>query len=277
MVRCSSCGDEISGFSYECNFCGRTHCSDCRLPEKHNCGGSSGSDQMTIERGPASESFTTDSGIGALVFFGIVGLVIIWGAIALGGAAVSELGKVDVPDVNVSSSSAGADNQTATSTEAHSARLNVTLVERLIHQKINDRRVNHNRPELQYDPVLASIARNHSRDMAERDYFSHTSPEGDGFEERYKAAGYECQVNVTPYISRSGGENIAQTWVNERVDTDRGVRIYTTEEELAAGVVNQWMNSSGHRKNLLRANWNNEGIGVAITETGKVYATQNFC
>ena len=37
------------------------------------------------------------------------------------------------------------------------------------------------------------------------------------------------------------------------------------------------MNSSGHRSNILADAWRNEGIGIYVTDEGKVYATQNFC
>lgn len=56
---------------------------------------------------------------------------------------------------------------------------------------------------------------------------------------------------------------------------------YDTPEGLATGIVDSWMNSTGHRENILRPYWNGEGIGIEIVETGdgmtKVWATQNFC
>ncbi|MBS1128555.1 MAG: serine protease, partial [Nitrospirae bacterium] len=38
-----------------------------------------------------------------------------------------------------------------------------------------------------------------------------------------------------------------------------------------------WMNSQGHRKNILTPHWLNQGIGVFISTDDTVYITQNFC
>lgn len=57
-------------------------------------------------------------------------------------------------------------------------------------------------------------------------------------------------------------------------------RRVTNESELAEIIVTQWMESTGHRENILRPEWNSEGIGVAIDDTEDdtvVYVTQNFC
>jgi uncharacterized protein YkwD len=113
--------------------------------------------------------------------------------------------------------------------------------------------------------------------MATRGYFSHTSPEGETFADRYEAFGYDCRAPTDGGGYLTGGENIAQTWYDTPVRTDGGTVEYTTEEELARGIVTQWMNSPGHRDNILTAAWQNEGIGVYVTDDGKVYVTQNFC
>jgi uncharacterized protein YkwD len=55
---------------------------------------------------------------------------------------------------------------------------------------------------------------------------------------------------------------------------------HDTEEELAKGIVTQWMNSPGHRENILTPDWQREGLGIEATmQDGNiaVYATQNYC
>ncbi|WP_171052349.1 CAP domain-containing protein [Haloterrigena sp. H1] len=150
-------------------------------------------------------------------------------------------------------------------------------VERGIHEAVNDERTARGLNELAFDTELRDIARDHSRDMAERGYFSHTSPEGDNFADRYADAGYTCRVDGSGNTYYTGGENIAQTWYDTPVRTDGGTDTYTSETELANAIVTQWMNSPGHRENILAPQWENEGIGVYVTDDGKVYATQNFC
>lgn len=154
-------------------------------------------------------------------------------------------------------------------------------IERVIHRAVNEQRRQEGLTALDYDTRLAEIARRHSKDMATKDYFSHTSPSGDTFQDRYEAADYECQVEVSANRYATGGENIAFTWAYAQIETETGSVSYDgNETQIARGIVRGWMNSKGHRENILTDHWQSEGIGVAITETSegvKVYATQNFC
>ncbi|ELZ18687.1 CAP domain-containing protein [Natrinema limicola] len=168
-------------------------------------------------------------------------------------------------------------DQTDFSADEETDGFDRAAVERGIHEAVNDERTARGLNELAFDTELRDIAREHSRDMAERDYFSHTSPEGDTFADRYADAGYTCRVDGSDNTYYTGGENIAQTWYDTAVRTDGGTDTYTTETELANAIVTQWMNSSGHRENILASQWENEGIGIYMTDDGKVYATQNFC
>lgn len=163
-------------------------------------------------------------------------------------------------------------NETA-GDETDADGLDRAQVERYVHEAVNDERTARGLEPLSFDTELRDIARSHSEDMAERGYFSHVDPEGNDFADRYDAAGYECNAN-----GYAGGENLAQTWYDTRVATGDGdVVRYETERELADGIVTQWMNSPGHRENLLASQWENEGIGVAVTDDNRVYVTQNFC
>jgi uncharacterized protein YkwD len=98
---------------------------------------------------------------------------------------------------------------------------------------------------LTMDPKLAQAAQDHSTDMAERDYFDHTTPEGLTFADRIVNAGYP-----TP-----GAENIA------------------VGQQNADQVMDGWMNSDGHRANIL--NCDLKSIGVGLAEDG-MYWTQDF-
>lgn len=134
-------------------------------------------------------------------------------------------------------------------------------LERRIFQLTNDaRRKNHLSP-LDWDNSLAAKARAKSDDMLQKNYFSHTSPEGktikDTIQEE-KPAAYRT-------ISRIG-ENI---YMGSRLD-------YTTDIKTQARmIVDGWMTSPGHRRNMLDPNYTHIGIGVAAR--GKdCYATQVF-
>jgi uncharacterized protein YkwD len=98
---------------------------------------------------------------------------------------------------------------------------------------------------LTVDVQLTAAAQGHSSDMANRDYFSHDTPEGVTFDKRIRNAGYESP----------GAENIAM-----------GAR--TAEE-----VMRMWMESAGHRANIL--NCDLDTIGVGLDRNG-FYWTQDF-
>ena len=103
---------------------------------------------------------------------------------------------------------------------------------------------------------LTAAARGHSTDMALNDYFSHTSLDGRSPWDRMAEAGYTS--------FSSAGENIAAGYSSP------------------ASVVNGWMNSSGHRANILNCNFTETGIGYYYlqNDTGNVnyrrYWTQDF-
>jgi uncharacterized protein YkwD len=87
---------------------------------------------------------------------------------------------------------------------------------------------------------------------------------------------------TTGVITPEGiAENIFQTWLFSSYTTSLSglvvSRNYMTREEIASQVVDGWINSPGHRENILNARYDREGIGIAVSSDGKVYVTQNFC
>jgi uncharacterized protein YkwD len=98
------------------------------------------------------------------------------------------------------------------------------------------------------DNRLNAAAQAHSADMAAKDYFSHTSQNGDEMADRIDATGYKW---------RSIGENIAKG------------------QATPASVMEAWMNSSGHRANILNCGFRNIGIGLAYDGRSPVW-TQDF-
>lgn len=100
------------------------------------------------------------------------------------------------------------------------------------------------------DARLRTAARGHSADMAENDYFSHTAQDGSTFVDRAAAAGYPR--------AQAGGENIAMG--------------YRTPAEVMDG----WMNSEGHRANILNCGFKAIGVGLVRDSGGTRYWTQVF-
>lgn len=156
-------------------------------------------------------------------------------------------------------------------------RIDMKELEVRIHELINIERHNAGLRSLSLDKKLSTIARGHSQDMAERNYFSHISPEGEDFLVRYKKRGFVCQARVGQHI-HEGAENICQnntyssvTYMDARAHYD-----WNSLEEIASSTVRNWMKSPGHRENILHPIFRSQGIGAAIKD-GKVYITENFC
>lgn len=95
---------------------------------------------------------------------------------------------------------------------------------------------------LRLNPRLSTAAREHSRDMVRRRYFSHTTPEGVTVAQRIRGAGY--LRGARKWVV---GENLA--WGSGH----RGA---------AARIVRVWMHSPPHRKEILRPSFQDVGIGV---------------
>ncbi|WP_410575690.1 CAP domain-containing protein [Amycolatopsis sp. cmx-4-61] len=120
--------------------------------------------------------------------------------------------------------------------------------ENKVFELTNGERAAHGCPPLAADRRLGNSAREHSSDMADHNYFSHTSLDGRDFVAREKAAGYP-----TP-----GAENIA------------------AGQRTADDVVKGWMASPGHRANILNCGLKALGVGMARGGSYGIYWTQNF-
>lgn len=138
-------------------------------------------------------------------------------------------------------------------------------IEELIHTMTNQHREAAGLQPLDRITKIDQIARAHSEDMAERNYFEHDTPEGLDPSDRGNAAGYPCRKDHGSYYTYGLAENISMhtgTWYGA--------------ERLANEIMKGWMNSFGHRQNIMESDYDRIGVGVAIGG-GAVYATQNFC
>lgn len=122
----------------------------------------------------------------------------------------------------------------------------VTQFEQEVIRLVNEIRKEKGLSPLTYDWQLARVARIKSQDMKDNRYFSHTSP----------IYGSPFQMMRDFGISyRTAGENIAKGYATPQA------------------VVNAWMNSSGHRANILSASFTKIGVGYV---PGGHYWTQMF-
>lgn len=115
---------------------------------------------------------------------------------------------------------------------------------------INDARRNAGLPALAVSGSLTTAARAKSKDMVDRNYFSHTSPTYGSLAGLLRHFGISC---------RSAGENLAMNSSGN-----------------VSAAHNLLMNSSSHRANILNRNYNYVGVGIHIKSDGSHYYTQLF-
>jgi uncharacterized protein YkwD len=118
---------------------------------------------------------------------------------------------------------------------------------------INEQRAEKGLEPLKWSEDMAKLARLHSENMARDKFFSHQEPDGSMVNNRADALGISNW--------RSIGENIAY---------NRGFRLP------ADSACEQWMQSTGHRENILNKKWKESGVGVAVDSDGTYYFTQVF-
>lgn len=140
-----------------------------------------------------------------------------------------------------------------------------------IHLLVNEQRVEYGLEPLLYDREIGKIAKSHSMDMTQRDYFSHDSPNGTEPEDRGRNAGYDCTIPIPGTNEFYDGivENIYK-----KEDTES--LLIREPQSIAKETVGGWMDSSIHREAISDELLSVEGIGVSINQN-VIYVTQNFC
>lgn len=124
-------------------------------------------------------------------------------------------------------------------------------IEQYVLEETNARRAQNALAPFASDSGAAAVARAHSEDMLSKNYFSHTNLSG-------CSAG--CRLSNAGYAWKSYGENIH--WMS-------GYNL--SARDSARKIVSDWMNSSGHRANIL-GSFTYAGVGIAVEGT-KIYST----
>lgn len=128
---------------------------------------------------------------------------------------------------------------TTTTTTPSAAQSSATAqMEAQTRDRINAIRQQQRLQPLRQNDKLAQVARNYSRRMAEQNFFAHTSPQGDTTVDRVRSAGiFYFEI----------GENLFMC---------------TNFPQPVPAAVTGWMNSPGHRENILRPEYRETGVGV---------------
>lgn len=154
------------------------------------------------------------------------------------GAVSKKYVKAIYPNNSNSGNNGNSENQVSQTTSL------MTADEKEVFNLVNQQRTNNGLQALKVDEEVQRVARIKAQDMVDRNYFSHTSPTyGSPFD----------MLNSFKVSYRAAGENIAGNSTN-------------------SAAVTAWMNSSGHKANILNGNYNYTGIGVVkSSKYGKIF------
>lgn len=161
-------------------------------------------------------------------------------------AAVTGLTAAEVSDRIISADGGGGTtpdptpNPQPTPPDQNPAAYSSEEFERRVIELVNQERANAGLQPVSFEPRLAQAAETHSQNMAFQDFFSHTGADGSEFSDRMEAAGFE--------LRGLRAENITVS--------------HTTPE----AAVESWMNSPGHRANILRPEFTQIGVGHYFVE-----------
>ncbi len=129
----------------------------------------------------------------------------------------------------------------------------ISFLERLIYDRVNEERFKHNLPKLEWSSDITEVARKHSEDMAIKGYFAHENKEGELVSERLEKAGIVFTVSAENLFNCENYQDVA--------------------EESVRG----WMQSQGHRENILNDRVEEAGVGIyKVNGRNQYYITQNF-
>lgn len=167
-----------------------------------------------------------------------------WYIVQIEGDYVGAVSKKYVKAIYPSSSGSSSNTSGSTGSSSSSNTSSLSSDEKEVFDLINKQRTNNGLSALKMDSEALQVARVKAQDMVDNNYFSHNSPiYGSPFE----------MLNSFKVTYKTAGENIAGNSSN-------------------SAAVTAWMNSSGHKANILNSSFNYTGIGVVkSSKYGKIY------
>ena len=167
-----------------------------------------------------------------------------WYIVQVEGDYVGAVSKKYVKPIYPNSSNSGNNNSGSSSSGSQTTTSSMDSNEKEVFDLINTQRTNYGLTALKVDEEVQRVAKIKAQDMVDNNYFSHQSPiYGSPF----------AMLNSFKISYQTAGENIAGNSTN-------------------SGAVTAWMNSSGHKANILNSSFNYTGIGVvSSSKYGKIY------
>ncbi|WCL48760.1 CAP domain-containing protein [Leptospira sp. GIMC2001] len=166
-------------------------------------------------------------------------------------------------------------------------KIDYPLLHAAVFFETNKRRVEMDLPDFEYSQALEQVSVEHSRDMVRLDFSSHNSPvpgretpkkrmEAYGITNAYTAE----NINIGYGVAYEGGRPVFTPDQNKggyfSYDLNGVPLPAQTYLSLARSVVDSWMNSPGHRRNILNTNLKYLGVGSAYFKDSKFYNMDKF-
>jgi hypothetical protein len=277
---CASCEDKLNHMPFICKYCDKTHCSNCRLPEEHNCNFSNKkkkrkNNSKTPQYSSTNQTYKIKSSNKKKkrsrkmskrkkIKFAKIGLLLIimfllhsnWGFISdYLGTNNFDLGdtKNNLEDKKEEVKEYFEEVfEEPVQIFEEELSINVDIIESKILELVNIERSEQRVGSLKSSTQLDNYARKWSDKMLSENFFKHS--------------------NLDFQFKTIAAENIAETPIHYSVV---GCGATYTNEELAECFVSGWISSSGHHENMITRAFTRTGIGVACDNTSCM-ATQVF-
>lgn len=152
-----------------------------------------------------------------------------------------------------------------------SFNVELEIIERLVHGKIDSLRKRKKLNELTTNEYLTKAALLHASWMQEKNKFSH-------IQNKSKTKTPQRRVELVGGNGSTVGENIAYTLYNIELKNKKG-KTYINQscEAIANDLVQMWRHSKGHYKNIMTKDFEATGIALSVDfEQNKIYAVQVF-
>ena len=287
---------------FRCNYCGQTFCDEHRLPENHRCPVLSTRnwkkyrefktqdiEQKTSKRRNApidweSVRAATDSKpikkkeqksnstlIVFLILVGVIGIFYLNDPTNF-TSIISSLPEQISIQIDETLKQIGTTVEESREEYQENIKPPSTQeIEQYVFEYTNEERRNQGLEKLEWDSRLAEIAREHSIDMAENDFYDHINLRGEDPTDRAKRHGYPLHKDLGGgYYSEGIAENIVIMATGNIEDIGY---VENNAESIARALVDAWMGSKGHRENILKQDYDRIGVGVAYDGTTYYLAT----
>lgn len=154
--------------------------------------------------------------------------------------------------ISLSASAAPAEQKTQVHTRKLTPKRDLFMMEKRLFDLINSERRSRNLNQFKLDAKIQKAARMHSKDMVKRRYFDHINPDKENVGTRLKSAKIQWTMAAENIASNKNMEDPVET------------------------AFKSWLESKDHYKNIINAEYELSGIGIAQSQDDTFYFTQIF-